>query len=253
MKKLFLIISLFASFTAAKAQTADVNSLWDKANSLYSAGDFAGAAAAYDSIAGAGYASAKLFYNMGNAYFKDNQTGRAILNYYRAQRLAPSDEDVAYNLAIAESFVKDRIETVPEFFVKTWLRAAMNSMNSNTWAAISLLCAAIALGLCAVYLLSARLGARKAGFYGGIAFLIIFVIALTFASIQRQAVKNPVEAIVMQSAAPVKSSPDDNSKDIFVLHEGTKVRITAAFGDWKEIVIADGNKGWIRFSAIEII
>ena len=64
---------------------------------------------------------------------------------------------------------------------------------------------------------------------------------------------HPAEAIVMSTAAPVKSSPDPQSKDIFVLHEGTKVAVGDSLGDWREIRIADGNKGWVQVSAIEMI
>jgi len=61
------------------------------------------------------------------------------------------------------------------------------------------------------------------------------------------------EGIVMVSSATVKSSPDAGSSDLFVLHEGTKVKIEDAIGNWVEIRIANGNKGWIEFSNLEII
>ncbi|MCD8186321.1 MAG: hypothetical protein LUD68_07690 [Rikenellaceae bacterium] len=77
--------------------------------------------------------------------------------------------------------------------------------------------------------------------------------ALVFASIERRKILNPDQAIVMITAAPVKSEPNNTSKDVFVLHEGTRVRISAVLGDWREIVIADGNRGWIEMKSIELI
>ncbi|MDL2230632.1 hypothetical protein LJB87_02435 [Alistipes sp. OttesenSCG-928-L06] len=76
---------------------------------------------------------------------------------------------------------------------------------------------------------------------------------MVFASIERRKILNPDEAVIMITAAPVKSEPNPASKDIFVLHEGTKVRIAGELGDWREIVIADGNRGWIEMKSIELI
>ena len=82
---------------------------------------------------------------------------------------------------------------------------------------------------------------------------MLFVVSVAYASAGRKARLHPDEAVVMSSAAPVKSSPDASSTDIFVLHEGTKVGVRNSLGDWREIVIADGNKGWIQASAIKMI
>ena len=79
------------------------------------------------------------------------------------------------------------------------------------------------------------------------------MVSVVYASVDRKAQLNPTEAIVMASAAPVKSSPDEGSKDIFVLHEGTKVRVEGSLGEWREIRIADGNKGWVEVASIEMI
>ena len=80
-----------------------------------------------------------------------------------------------------------------------------------------------------------------------------FALAVVYAAVGRSQRIHPAEAIVMSTAAPVKSSPDPQSKDIFVLHEGTKVAVGDSLGDWREIRIADGNKGWVQVSAIEMI
>lgn len=229
------------------------NLIWDKANEAYSAGDYEAAATGYDSLVTLGYAGEKLFYNLGNAYFKSDRLGEAILFYNKAQRLAPSDEDIAYNLRIANGYVKDRIESVPEFFLATWIRSLRNSASSDTWAVISLLLFAGVLALAAVYLLGKRTAVRKTGFFGGIILLGLFMIAVSFSSIKRKEITAPKEAVILSSAAPVKSSPDNNSKDIFVLHEGTKVRVTDRLGEWREIMIADGNKGWVAAGTIGMI
>ena len=98
-----------------------------------------------------------------------------------------------------------------------------------------------------------RVALQKAGFYGALVSVAAFALAVVYAAVGRSQRIHPAEAIVMSTAAPVKSSPDPQSKDIFVLHEGTKVAVGDSLGDWREIRIADGNKGWVLVSAIEMI
>lgn len=253
MKKWIYLWVVWGVFGASAAAQSGFIEGWDNANHAYTTGEYDRAIEGYDSICRQGYGSAKLYYNLGNAYFKNNQIGKAILNYNKALRLDPSDEDIQHNLAVANRFVKDRIEVVPEFFLKTWMRNLMLRASSDTWAIWSLILFAMTLGLVALYLLGSRMGQRKFGFYGGICCLLLSVGALVFSSIGRRQIVSPREAVIMISAAPVKSEPEATSKDIFVLHEGTKVRIAGEIGDWREIVIADGKKGWLDIQSIELI
>ncbi len=246
-----LAIVLFLGVISARSQSLD--QLWDEANTAYINADYQAAIATYDSILATGNVSYKIYYNLGNAYFKEGKIGPSILNYNRALRLAPSDQDIKYNLRVANSYVKDKIEHVPEFFLKTWFRALRMSLSSNTWAAISLILLICMLACVLLYLLATKLLLRKSGFYGAITLLLLFIFSVVSASIGRRELTHAEEAIVMSSAAPVKSSPDNSSKDLFVLHEGTKVRVLNSLEEWREISIADGNKGWIPNSAIELI
>ena len=194
-----------------------------------------------------------LYYNLGNAYFRDGKIGKSILNYERALDLRPADDDARHNLSVANSYVKDKIDNVPEFFLVTWVRSLRMSLSSNAWAAISLILFAITLSAVLLYLLSGRLAIRKTGFYTGIIALLLFLLSLSFSSAERRQILHPEYAIVMHSSASVKSSPDNGSKELFIIHEGTKVKVVREIGQWKEIMIADGNKGWMNSDAIEMI
>jgi tetratricopeptide (TPR) repeat protein len=227
--------------------------LWEQANTAYTNGDYPSAIAGYDSIRRAGYASALLYYNMGNACYKDGRIGGAILNYNKALRLSPGDGNIRHNLAVANTQIRDRIDAVPEFFVKTWARRLMYSAGADGWAVRSLVFFAAALGLTLLYLLGARMNLRKAGFYGAIVLLALSIGSLTFASIQRKKIRRPDEAVVMITAAPVKSEPNTAGRDVFVLHEGTKVRLVGTVDNWCEIVLADGKQGWIDRASIGVI
>lgn len=253
MKKiLILLVSLCASL-ATFGESVDIQVLWERGNHLYSAGDWNGAVATYDSIVNEGWESADLYYNLAGANFKAGKKGKAILNYYRAQRLAPSDDDIAYNLAYAESFVKDKIEAVPEFALSRWMGSVGRVMSSDKWGVCALVCLGVTLAAAGFYLLSARRRVRKAGFVVALVMLVATILSLSFGADARQALTNQDKAVVLSTAAVVKASPEKSGKDLFILHEGTKVEVLDAFGEWSEIRIADGNEGWIRTSAIEVI
>lgn len=229
------------------------DTFWTEANTAYVNGDFATAIDRYRTIAERGYVSPALHYNLANALFKQGRLGESILHYHRALQLSPGDEDIRYNLAIAEERTKDSIEQVPEFFVTTWLRALRRTMSGNGWTALSLVALAAAAVAVLFYLLASRLWMRKAGFYATVVLAVLFVAATRFALLERREAIDRRGAVVMSSSASVKSSPDGKATDLFVLHEGTTVRITHTLGDWCEVLIADGKKGWIERSRIEII
>ena len=172
--------------TASAAYASDPDKLWDQANTAYINNDFPTAISLYETILSSGRQSGKLYYNLANAYFKEQEIGRAILNYNRALRLNPGNEDIRYNLQVAEKMTKDHIDAVPEFFVKTWLSNLRNLLSSTTWAVLSLVFLAAMLGSALFYLLSRRLVRRKIGFYGTATAFLLLVLTLCFAAIDRR-------------------------------------------------------------------
>jgi tetratricopeptide (TPR) repeat protein len=88
-----------------------------RANQLYEEGRYQEAVAKYEEILASGMQDGRVYYNLGNAYFKQDKLGPAILNYERAQRLMPRDEDIKVNLAYARSQIVDKVETPDQGFV----------------------------------------------------------------------------------------------------------------------------------------
>lgn len=198
--------------------------------------------------------SAELYYNLGNAYYRTDNITRAVLNYERALLLSPGDGDIRFNLQMARSKTIDKITPESEMFFVTWYHALVNIMSVDGWARTSLVSFALAIVLALAYLFSARIWVRKVGFFGGLAFIAVFILANLFAYQQRQELVNRTGAIIISSAVPVKSTPSKSGTDLFILHEGTKVEITdGTMRGWKEIRVADGKEGWIETSKIEII
>lgn len=235
------------------AQQSDNDTLWERANAAYNEGKYSTAAELYESILADKQHSAKLYFNLGNAYYKQDKLGKAILNYHRALRLAPADEDVRHNLEYATQATKDNIEEIPVFFLTSWVRSVRDMMGCNGWTALSLVALCVALIGTLAYLLAQRLSLRKAGFYVMGVAALLFVVSTIFALNKRHDLVSGEKAIIMSSAAPIKSSPDRAATDLFVLHEGTSLTLGESIDGWVEIRIADGRKGWIESSRIERI
>ena len=254
MKKLVLLISCVFGLSIAGMAASDlIADQWENANLCYINAEYDEAVQAYEAIADTGYLSGKLFYNLGNAYFKSGNIAKAILNYHKAIILSPFDKDARYNLSVANSFVKDRIDAVPEFFLSSWFRSLRSLFNANGWAVISIVLLAVSLGAFLIFIIVDPKSWRKCGFFTGITCFVLFIFTVVFAAIDKHNLKHPSQAVVMQQVVAVKSSPDPAGSDLFVLHEGTCVKIVSSYDSWTEILIPDGNKGWLNSDAVELI
>ena len=250
MKRFLLLYSLL--LIVSLSASASINR-WEAGNKAYIEGDYEKAIEEYQAIIEGGEYSMKLYYNLANAYFKMGKIGKSILYYNKALRIAPSQEDIRHNLAIAEAQTKDRITAIPEFFLNRWLRTVRNSMSCTAWSVLSLVAFGLILVLTLLFLLASHLRWRKVGFYGAMLAFLLFVGFTSFAISSRNDMLLHNEAIVMGSAISVKSSPDRSATDLFVLHEGTKVKVLTNVDEWVEVVIADGKKGWTERKNIEEI
>ncbi len=248
--KIFIsAIVLVFSFAALTAQNEDIT----KANSLYKKADYQGAAQLYEDIATRYGVSAELYYNTGNAYYKAGEVGRSILNYERALRLSPSYDDAKANLELAQTKVVDNIVQVPPFFVKRWIALFIKILSTDQWYVVSVVVFIVTL-LCFLYFIFGNnLMIRRFAFYGAFVLLVITITTVTFASIRHNQQNNHNEAIIMSPTVVIKSSPDKSGTDLFQLHEGTKVTIKSKLDEWTEIVVGNGNIGWLESKNIEKI
>lgn len=194
---------------------------------------------------------ARVYYNLGNAQFKQGELAQAILAYERALRLDPRNDDVKHNLRFAQSRITDNIKD-NDFFLSSWVKAVRNSASEEVWRWVSV--GLFILGLVGIllFLLSPILWLRKSAFYAAILALFISLCAsLNARSLhQRDALRN--EAIITQGIVNIKSSPDRSGTDLFTIHEGTKVTIGETIGEWANIHVAQ-YEGWIELRNLERI
>ena len=251
---LLLLLLLLPAPRMAAQQAAYTDSLWTAGVNAYSDGDWAAAEKAWSDLRALGLESPELYCNLGDACFKQDDLAHAILNYERALKLDPSYSDARHNLAFAQGFVQDKIEAVPEFFLEEWGRKACWLLPSDTWAVLFLVLLAVTLGCVLLFLLGRSVAARRGGFIAGIVALVLALLCLDFAFWQRTDYRKADGAIVTRAVTTVQSSPGrDAAKDLFVLHEGTRVKLLDSVGTWRNIELADGRQGWISESDIEVI
>lgn len=225
-----------------------------RGNLAYQEGDYAAAIAAYEAVSEAGFESAGLEYNLGNAYFKSGDLGRSILHWERALDRAPGDADTRANLELARSLTTDAIDPLPEF----WLFTAVSWWVDLVPRGLLLLLVAIA-WLCFAGGVATRVLARSEGVaslgYGlgvvGAVLVLVFGINLV---VREVGLGRAERAVVMVEVVAVRSAPAaDDDLTLFEIHEGTRVRIDERTGEWAEVVLDDGKVGWMPIAAVEII
>ncbi len=224
-----------------------------KGNTAYSSGQYKEAINLYTSLISKGLESPELYYNLGNSYFKLNDIPHAVLWYERAKRLAPGNEDINFNLNVANSKITDKIEPLPDFFMKRWLKALSDAFPMDSWAIAGIAFLITALLFFTLYISSRVLLLRKFGFWAGASILLLSLGCLLLAWGSYRSFQLDQSAIITNPTVTVKSSPDEKSTDIFIIHEGSKVQLVDHIGNWYEIRIANGSVGWVEQDNFEKI
>ena len=249
MKRITLLIIAIALMPRFVAAQESYDAWFEQANAAYNEGNYQSALDLYNNIVEAEQESVPLYFNLGNTYYKMGTYPMAIYYYEKALKLDPSNADVKTNLEIANLAIADKIESIPQsFIVKGW-NNVKNMFSSDAWATVSIISFAILLVTLFLFLRARRMGLRKVGFFVGILALLVFVFSFIFSMEKRNEAMEKNHAIIMTPAVTVKSSPNDGSVDLFVLHEGTKVTLLDEADGWNKVRIANGSEGWLPSDA----
>lgn len=244
---ILLAVMIFAIPAPATAITKK------NADDEYKKGNYQQAIRDYEELLKKG-PSVELYYNLGNAYYRTDNITRAVLNYERALLLSPGDEDIRFNLQMARSKTIDKITPKSEMFFVTWYKSLVNFTSIDGWANTAIISIAIALLLILCYLFGKKILIRKAGFYGAIFFVVLFISSNIFAYEQRRILTRRTGAIITAASAPLKKTPVANSEYNTIIHEGSRVEIIDdTMKDWKLVELEDGREGWIQSSQMERI
>ncbi len=249
MKKIFQIIFLLSLSFSTYAQEA----LLDSANQNYIQQNYSEAIQQYEQVIKSSKVSAEVYYNLGNSFYKKGNYTQAILNYERAKYLAPNDDDIAFNLNMANAHIIDKIQPLPKVFFVKWWNSLINTFNLNEWAWVSCLSFVLFLICLAFYLFSQSIRYRRLGFSLGLLIMLVSIISFNFAAKHKSALNNRTHAIVVQPTVTVKASPSEGGTSLFIIHEGLKVEIKDELGTWLEVRLDDGNQGWLQANSLERI
>ncbi len=244
MKKIILIlISIFIFYNGINAQ--NIETLVKKGNTAYQNNKYSEAIENYQKIIKQGYISSELFYNLGNAYFKNNNLGKAILYYEKSLKLSPLDEDAAYNLKIAKARTVDKIKEVPQIFIVRWWNILLTSFSISGWKIIVLIFYFLLLISIGIFLFIKNANIQRITFVFGLFNLIVFIISVIIFISAYTRTTTTSYGILQKSAVTAKISPDTQSNDAFVIHEGTKFLLEDKVNNWVKIKLADGKIGWL--------
>lgn len=245
-----LLTSFLISLSLAQS---GADYFFEQGNQSYRNGNYTEAIEFYQRILDAGYESGRLYYNLGNSYYKLDKIGHAILYYEKSKEFLPNDPEVNFNLELARLKVIDRLEMPPRFFLFEWwdtLKYFFSISQLTYIAIIAYFLSAISLIL---YLFLKTDKIRRLLFS---LFLVLLILTLLsgyflFASIHEE--KTNQYAILLSPNVTVLSAPEENGTEVFILHEGIKVRLADQRENWLKIMLPDGKSGWIKKDHVGII
>lgn len=240
-----------AAVTGESLLTADA--LLQAATASYEAGRYAEAVEAYETVAGRYGTSATLYYNLGNAYYKDKQYARAIIQYERCLLLDPAYTDAAVNLEMARMHSVDKIEAIRPVIFEEWSNGVRDLLTCDAWAVWAIVLFFVFIICLFAYFFLRRRIWRKCGFYGGLLVFLFCLLSLHYADAQYEKLTVRDHAIVVAPTVTVRSSPAESGTQLFPIHEGAKVKIRSSLGEWSEIELMDGNIGWMPSKDLEVI
>lgn len=255
MRRILTICS-FLCLAFSQLHANELEALFNKANETYAAKEYVEAADLYQQVVDKGMVSFDLYYNLGNAYYRSGDVGPSVLYYEKALKMDPSNEDAVFNLKVANLKVADRVEPLQDAFFFRLVNELLLKRSPDGWAHWSLALLWAALVFAIGYLFVNKLAFKRLLF--AFSFLLLLGSAgLALISLRQIGLEQSTkEGIIMATNSYVKSAPDNNSTDLFILREGVKVRLLVKEGLWQQIKIVDreGDKiGWIDADHVEAI
>lgn len=251
MKKVFSIaLFYFSMLTTNFAGQAE--DLFQQANEAYLANNISNAILLYEQVAGLGFESFELEYNLGNAYFRQKKIGQAVLHYERALVLSPDQEDALHNLSIATASMGKR-EQLPDFFLTDWWKKTRMTFGSGAWGGLGLLFWWLGFGGLSLWQLGKNREQKKWGFSIGLVAILLSILPFSLAWSRMSFEKNSKQAIVLLKDAALKSAPDHAGSELFKLEEGEKVKLLDHLGGYWQVRLSNGEKGWVAEGEVEQI
>jgi pentatricopeptide repeat protein len=244
----YLIIALTLFSVLAFAQNIDGQ--MQQAGAFYRNGEFDKAIKIYEELRSDGFEGTSLYFNLANSYYRIGKLGYAILNYERALKISPSDDDVKHNLAFASLSTVDRIQPLPTFFLFEWWDSLLASLSVNGWTYIVFFFYILLIILIVIYFFAKTIFQQKLILFSGLGILAVLLLVISLLVVKINREQNVIGGVVIEQSITVKTSPDIKSTDAFVIHEGLKVNLEDQLDEWVKIRLADGKVGWVENDSV---
>lgn len=248
---LFMLFFMLSFFLSRANQTN--TDLLQKAEKAYDQKKYKDAISAYEELVKSGYKSYQLYFNLGNAYYRNNELGKAIYHYELARKLNPDDEDVRINLGIANGKTIDKINVRENFFVTVVKSNILSTFSTGTWAWLSIISLLLACGLIFLFFINSNPILKRLVFVLGLLAVVVVFLTYSLGYSSLRAKQQNNYAIILNKEVKIMNEPNPGAVSKFTLHEGTKVNIIENNGDWLLIKIDNGNEGWVKNAVVGII
>ena len=226
---------------------------FEQGNNYYAKGQFKEALKVYQQLIDKGYASPALFFNTGNTEYKLGEIPSALLYYEKARKLAPTDDDINFNIKFTNLKITDKIDEVPEFFLARWWQKFILGISISGLSVLSILFVLLASVVLIIYFFTGSVNVKKMSFYVSVILFLAGIFAVFISAKQEGYFNDHKQGIIFDAAVSVKNAPMTNSGTLFILHEGTKVNILESNNDWLKIRLANGNQGWVKINSVKEI
>jgi tetratricopeptide (TPR) repeat protein len=239
MRLLAFIVALFCCAISARA---DEQAAFTRANEEFAGGHFQEAIQLYDSIVQSGRADAAVFYNLGNAWYRSGNPGRAILNYQRALALDPNHPEAQANLRLVRE--KSRALELRRTGVERAVERARSGQLSVAAAAgfwIGVLC------------LAGTLMTRRRTTLAviGVLSLLIGTSAAAALYLRETGSSGRTVAIVVEEKTEARVATADSAGSVLTLPPGSEVQVLSTRGDWIYAALPNDLRGWIPAASAE--
>jgi tetratricopeptide (TPR) repeat protein len=225
-----------------------------RGNQAYQEGRWAEAIEAYEAVQAGGFNSAGLEYNLGNAWFKAGELGRAILHWERSLARDPGNADVQANLELARGLTVDAVEPLPTFWLSSVVSWWIDLLPRGLLIALVAAAWLTAAGGAVTWILGRSDLARTAGRWALLGAGLVVAVLGTTLVVRESGIARPERAVILVEEVAVRSAPaEDDDLTLFQIHEGTRVRLDQRTGAWAEVVLDDGKVGWVPLAAMETI
>lgn len=248
---LYLVSLMLLSASLSFAQNEE--KLFQQGNEYFRQKQYDKAIESYQQLVNSGYEGTALYYNLGNAYFREGKIGYAILFYEKALKLSPGDEDIEHNLTLANLKTIDKLESLPKFFLFEWWEGLLALFTPSGWTIVTYIFYLLLIFSVAIYFFSRNSLQQKIVLISAASGLILLILSCTLLVIKLNKELNIKNGVVVEGTINVKLSPDNESNDAFIIHEGLKVRLEDEVDNWIKIRLEDGKVGWIMENEAKVI